>query len=337
MDDAEDFNNQVVDSVATIKKSSNELRAVAFASDEGATKHNRGNHTMWAVAGDQYFPCETTAKTLPPGQYLTAMSQQGIYFQKKSVNLDSLLTLPDSGMQRVLSSMEYFWEREAAFREHGFLWKRGIMIYGPPGGGKTSLLQQLSQRIIDRGGIALYSTAPALDAEGLRVLRKIEPTRPIVMMIEDIDAVTERHGESDLLAMLDGELQVDNIVFIATTNYPGRLDKRLVNRPSRFDEVIRIGMPSSEARLTYLLAKNPRLKNEPEKAKLWVDSTDGLSLAHLRELIVSVECLGNDPEVTMKRLKTMNSVKLPMDAEEAEKRTFGFTNDAGAPPMRGSR
>jgi SpoVK/Ycf46/Vps4 family AAA+-type ATPase len=305
--------------------------AVKSAEDKAALP---GNHTMWAVAGDSYFPCETTCKTLPPGQYLIQHSQaQGIYFQKKTVTLDGLLQLPDTNMKRVIDSIEYFWDRESAFREHGFLWKRGIMLYGPPGSGKTSLLQRLSQRIIERGGISIYGTIPQLDSEGLRIVRKIEPHRPIVMMIEDIDSVTQSHGESHLLAMLDGELQVDNIVFIATTNYPGRLDRRLINRPSRFDEVIKIGMPTSEARMAYLLAKNPKLINDPAKMQHWVDKTDGLSLAHLRELVVAVECLGNDAEATIDRLRAMNDIQLPDSAEEAirnEKRIFGFTNQAQA-------
>jgi len=338
MSDMEEFNaevakgNQYSNKKLMGSNSWNESAPQAVVASDETSLFGRGNHTMWAVAGDAYFPCETTAKTLPPGQYIIAHdARQGIYFQKKTVTLDDLLELPDDKMKSVVESIETFWNSESLFREHGFLWKRGIMLFGPPGSGKTSLLQQLSARIITRGGISLYSATPALDAQGLRILRKIEPKRPIVVMIEDIDAVVHRHGEAELLAMLDGELQIDNVVFIATTNYPGRLDRRLLNRPSRFDEVIKIGMPTAEARMAYLVAKNPKLKHELAKLKLWVNQTDGLAVAHLRELIVAVECLGKDIDQTIKRLRAMNDVQLPYSAEEAEReetRIFGFSEQA---------
>lgn len=289
------------------------------AHDEGPIR----NHTTWAVVGDEFYPCETTTPRLPSAQYTIQTSQnRGIYFLRKSIQLDQLLSLPDENMKKVITSIEHFWNREKAFREHGFLWKRGILLWGPPGGGKTSLVQQLSQMIVDRGGISVYSDNPAVDSLGLRLLRKIEPLRPIVVMIEDIDAITQRHGESELLAMLDGELQIDNVVFVATTNYPERLDKRLVNRPSRFDEIIKIGMPTPEARLMYLTKKNPRLLESSAECKRWVDMTHGFSIAHLRELIVSVECLGNDVDESINRLKTMNSIKISSD--QAERSSFGF-------------
>lgn len=281
---------------------------------------------MWAVAGDSYFPCDKTEKVLPPGQYLVNYSEaKGIYFTKKQINLDDLLVLPDSKSEAVLKSIDNFWHREKEFRKYGFLWKRGIMLYGPAGSGKTSLLQQISQQLIDQGGISIYLTSPEFVAEGLRVLRTIEPKRPIVVMIEDIDTHCERGGrtESALLSLLDGELQVDNIVFIATTNYPDRLDKRLVNRPSRFDEIIKIGLPSDSARELYITSKVKRLLKEPEELHHWVSMTKGFTIAHLREIVVSVECLGNTFESTIKRLVKMNEQNLKSDNDDSG--GIGFT------------
>jgi len=139
--------------------------------------------------------------------------------------------------------------------------------------------------------------------------------------MEDIDAIIERHGESSLLAMLDGELQIDNVVFVATTNYPERLDKRLVNRPSRFDEIIEIGMPNDACRAVYLEHKNPRLSGTDELEQ-WVKRTQDFSVAHLKELIVAVECLGKGLDESIERLRTMIEVRV---SSEDNNKQIGFS------------
>jgi len=54
-----------------------------------------------------------------------------------------------------------------------------------------------------------------------------------------------------VLNLLDGVKQVDNIIYIATTNYPELLEERILNRPSRFDRRFHIGTPSAEVRKFY--------------------------------------------------------------------------------------
>jgi AAA+ superfamily predicted ATPase len=284
---------------------------------------------MWAVSGVDFYPCETAVDELTPGQYVVRMSNNGIFFSRKEINLDSLLVLPDSNSENVLEHIDSFWKKESVFREYGFLWKRGIMLWGPPGSGKTSTVQQLSKQLVDRGGITIYCDDPQFTAQGLEILRKIEPNRPIVVIFEDIDAIIAHYGESDLLAMLDGELQTDNVVFVATTNYPNRLDKRFINRPSRFDEIIKIDMPTPEAREYFLRYKNPRLDDNDNRMELneWVDSTDGFSVAHLKELIVSVECFGKSLVESIEKLRAMMSATLEdYDYEQDEKNPIGFTS-----------
>lgn len=291
----------------------------ANGSDEPKLKSSSLNATMWAILGDSYFPCEEAVKELPPGQFTIEHSNdRGIYFSKKDVNLDDLLILPDSATDVVLNEIEEFWKREDIYRKYRYLWKRGILLWGPPGSGKTTTVQLISKRIIDRGGLSVYIGNPKIAAIGLRLMRKVEPKRPIVVMLEDIDAIVQ-HYEQELLSLLDGELQIDNVVFVATTNYPEKLDRRIVNRPSRFDLVKKVPMPSPEARKAYLLNREPELETmvrtiEDEgstqtmsEIDYWVKNTDNFSVAHLKEVVLGVKCFGKPLEEVIKRMKKMMS------------------------------
>jgi len=323
-EDLEEFAAQVTSTQVDPPLRNNRADEVATDSPESIT-NRLGNAKMWAKSGRDYFPSETAVDKLNPGQYSVNFSHNaGYYFVERDVNLDSLLVLPDSNSEKVLNHIEEFWDSEEVFREYGFLWKRGIMLWGPPGSGKTSTVQQISKQIVDKGGITIYCKCPGQTSGGLDILRRIEPDRPLVVILEDIDAIIQEYGEADILAMLDGELQVDNVVFIATTNYPGRLDKRFINRPSRFDEIIKIGMPTPAAREYYLAHKNPRLDSEPHEMAKWVELTEGFSVAHLKELIVSVECFNKSVDEAVSRLRAMMGAT-PDDFENTNRKKVGFT------------
>ncbi len=294
--------------------------ASSVEDEDGTLKENA---RQWAVVGDSFFPADPTIDRLKAGQYSIEYSNnRGLYFAPKPVNLDDLLVLPDSASEEIVNNIEHFWGRESTFRKLGFLWKRGVLLYGPAGSGKTSTLQLIIKNVIDRDGIAVFVKDPRQTAAGLEMLRRIEPIRPVIVLIEDIDALQQMHGEADLLAMLDGDLQIDNVVFIATTNYPEKLDKRLINRPSRFDIVRKIGMPTAEARAVYLNERNERIAGTDELNE-WVAATDKFSIAHLKELIVSVEALGQGFDETIERLRIMIDTQ-PDSKDDEEKPGMGF-------------
>ena len=278
---------------------------------------------QWTVEPNECFrPAGPTQDKLDSGVYTISKDQWGIYFHKVNVLTDDLINLPDTANERVLEGMRRFWKRRARYQEYGYLYKRGILLWGPPGGGKTATVTMLSRDLLNEGGLVILCENPGLTSKGLAALRRIEPSRPIVCIAEDIDEMISGHGEHELLALLDGENQVDNIVHVATTNYPERLGARIVNRPSRFDERIKIGMPSPEARLVYLshTAKGVK-KKELEK---WVKDSEGFSVAHLRELTAAVLCLDQPYEEVVARLKSM---RYRIRAEEGLGGSTGFGNE----------
>lgn len=160
-------------------------------------------------------------------------------------------------------------------------------------------------RIIKAGHIAVFCDHPGVLTRSLEMLRKIEPDRPLVCLFEDIDAVIENHGDSELLQWLDGSHQINKVINIATTNYPERLDRRMVSRPRRFDRIIKIESPSAAIREVYLKRKLPELLANGQ-LETWVARTEGLSFAALAELVISVVCLGNGLDETIELLRKLD-------------------------------
>lgn len=279
---------------------------------------------QWQVRGDNrvFIPSGRTVPSIPPGNYwINHNDAVGVFLESRRIINDGIITMPDSASARVLKHMEKFWNSYARYKKFGLLYKRGILLWGPPGSGKTITVLQLCQQIIDRGGIVLHTAQPSMTATMLTFIRDIEPVRPIICIYEDVDEIIRNYGESALLSLLDGETQIENIVHIATTNYPERLGARIVNRPSRFDDRVLVDMPTGEQRTAYLRRMMPE---EPLKfiAK-WVNDTQGFSIAHLRELVAAVYCLDSDYDETLTRLKSMNIAPTGMDGF-AKKAEMGF-------------
>lgn len=269
---------------------------------------NTSDTTQWAILGNgAYRPCSATCKELPSGVYGIGVDNNGLYLSAKKIVTDDLVVLPDTASERVLTALQVFWDAKAKFADKGQLFKRGVMLWGPPGSGKTCTLMLLTKDIINRGGIVILPQSPETTTRALEYVRLIEPQRPLICVLEDVDEMIDQHGEHALLALLDGETQIDNVVFVATTNYPERLDPRIVNRPSRFDEIIKIDMPSAEARGVYFRARLNKMELSDGKLAEWVKDTEGLSIAHLKEIVVAVYCLGREYSETLIRLKAMKN------------------------------
>lgn len=258
----------------------------------------------WGDGDGCYFNTPKTAPCIPAGVYKTMESSRyGPMLMRFALDTDKLIVMPDDASRDIVAEVETFWSSEAAFRRYGFLHKRGFLLWGPPGSGKTSLLTILMQKLVVADGVVVFVEEPRLGAECLKILRRIEPRRRAIAVYEDIDALIHRYGESGYLALLDGEHQIDSIVNIATTNYPERLDKRFADRPSRFDTVKKIDMPSAEARRAYFMHAAPDL-DEAELRQL-VGISKGFSIAHLKEILIATKVLGQHLSDVIERMEVM--------------------------------
>lgn len=293
--------------------------------DEPPTKQkpDMSTHSQWALGGNGKFsPVGATVKSVPAGIY-TMWSMPGTWgLELQTVSSDEIYILPDMATEKVLKEVYKFWDSEEKYRSHNLLYKRGILLWGSPGSGKTVAVKLLMNEIVRRGGIVLLISHVALAIEALKAIRRIEPKRHVVAVFEDIDEIIYSQGESNVLSMLDGEANVDNILNLATTNYPEKLGARIANRPSRFDSRVHVPMPSDEARRAYL-QKATKDGLSADDLELWVTDSKDMSIAHLRELVAAVYCLEQPYPGVIERLKDM--AKQPEgDSGFAPKRKIGM-------------
>lgn len=282
--------------------------------------------------GKRFIPYKsvTTYEKLPAGCYRLSFNGQTneYYANLMQIDSDELLDLPVKVMHDVLLDIKRFWKRKDKFKAYKMVHKRGILLHGPPGGGKSSVTMLVKKNLIEKQDGIVFSISSSYELEIYTNFMKecfldIEPHRPIVTIIEDIDGlVRQSDSETLLLQVLDGARQMNNIVYLATTNYPENLAERILNRPSRFDRVYEVGYPSSDVRRFYF----EKMINSEDLPSVdmnrWVESSKGFTFAHMRDMIVSILILGNDFDEAVGHLQGMKN--LPTSAKTKNGSGMGF-------------
>jgi SpoVK/Ycf46/Vps4 family AAA+-type ATPase len=276
--------------------------------------------------GKRFLPSSNTSKKLVPGVYdILQNNTVGLYFEQIPVLTTELIRFPETNSDKVVSEIQNFWKKEDVFKKYNLTYKRGIILWGPPGSGKSSTIQFIMRDVVDRDGIVIRFTHPSLFLEGVRKFREIQPDTPIVVLMEDIDSILEHHSESDVLNILDGVNQIEKVVFLATTNYPENLGPRIINRPSRFDKRFKIGHPNAESRRIYfehVIGKENLDALEIDLDK-WVEDTEEFSIAHLKELFTAVVILGDQYQDAIETLSLMKEDQIDSSHDES-KPQMGF-------------
>ena len=297
-----------------IEKRSREMEEVESLISERADEleGKKGKKfSCWALLeNDEFLASYQTIDGVPSGVYEIVYNAKigNDVLRKQPFKTDELYSLPSDEIIDILSDIDNFWNMKDQYEKYKFIHKRGILMFGEPGCGKSGIIQMVSKNIIERGGIVI-NIKDEDDVERfssfIPSFREIEPSRPLVVLLEDIDSIAGEHSYSvgKLLNILDGVKQIENVVYIATTNYPEKLQERITNRPSRFDRRYKVELPNSEIRKCFIENK----LNEEDLSKIdieeWVKRTEGMSLSHLKEVVISVIIMGRTFEETIENLE----------------------------------
>lgn len=310
--------------------------------NNGEPKKKRYADYSESVEG--YYPIEETVKTLPAGFYKPAMNQNNgrKYWEKKEVITSKLYVLPSPEHDLILNDISNFWKSRERYEKFHSIYKRNIVLYSIPGNGKTCLIQLICQKLIEEyNGIVVYIEQPK-EMEYYRWLmekmREIEPDRKVITILEDFEQlIKDPYWISPLLQILDGNEQFNNVVTIATTNYPDKLGKQFVCRPSRFNLIVEHKKPSDEARRFYIANKladggidvnTDEMKGRIER---YVKISDGYTFDFLKELIQSIFVDGLDESEAVARLDEIIKHNGVYKVSEEEQKKIGFGSSHSSP------
>lgn len=272
----------------------------------------------YAEHGENIFPQRPIKRRdkLGAGIYGIGVDQSGnIFFIPASAMTDDLIKLPNFTSEKVIAEIDKFWGTSVRKRyaDFGMVYKRGIILHGRQGTGKTSIIARVMESHVEKGGIVFFCPSPGLLSQAAKIIREVEGDVPLLIIYEEFDALI-RHDEGGFLSLLDGEDQIDNVVYVATTNYLDRIPPRIRNRPSRFASIIEVGLPDAETRRTFLQAK---IKDTSLiDMDLWVQVTNEMTIDQIKDLIISVLCIDIPLEEAVKKLIDMDGQESSNDDED---------------------
>lgn len=203
------------------------------------------------------------------------------------------LVLEGGLKDEIVEDLTTFFNSKETYERYGIAWKRGILLLGPPGNGKTHAVKSCINHfkrpcIYAKSFSAQYSS----DQDNIeRIFDRARELAPCFLVFEDLDSLLNDGNRAFFLNEMDGFASNSGILTIATTNHPDRLDPAILERPSRFDRKYAFDLPGPDGRREFInrfavrLDSDLRLSEEGEARVS--EATDGYSYAYLRELYLS--------------------------------------------------
>lgn len=195
---------------------------------------------------------------IKPGIYILQEEYPGTVLKPIQSRNNSFISIRPE-IEKQVEDIYYTWKKN--------LNKDSILFFGPPGSGKTYIIENIMKQIIKEEGLVIFIDS-SIDFKSLIEMRDALKDYKKLLVIEELtefsDSINTEPNDK-LLTFLDGELSWDNSLIFMSTNFPEKLPENIVDRPSRVGHFIFIENPN-EDEITRLI-KNKGLKENETLVK----------------------------------------------------------------------
>ena len=180
-------------------------------------------------------------------------------------------------------------EQTARLRALGIHLKRGLLLHGPPGTGKTHTVRYLMGRLAGSTVVVLTGNSLMFIDQAAALARRLAPS---IVVVEDVDLIAQDRSFSptgnpllfSLLDAMDGVAADADVTFVLTTNRAAVLEQALTQRPGRIDLAVEIPRPADDGRRRLIELYSGGAIVSADLAPV-VASTDGATASAIKELL----------------------------------------------------
>jgi hypothetical protein len=201
------------------------------------------------------------------------------------------IILPEGLLKRIERQTVDVGQYAESLRKAKRKMKRGILLHGKPGTGKTLTAMYLASAMKERTVLVLTGRGLGLIESSCDLARWLQPS---MVIIEDVDLIADDRKQSgsgsmpvlfELLNQMDGLADDADILFMLTTNRPEILEPALASRPGRVDQAYEIPLPDAECRKRLFDLYSQGLQVEVDNMDVFIKRTAGASGAFISELM----------------------------------------------------
>ena len=215
---------------------------------------------------------------------------QGITFLERPAVTAEQVVLPESALERVVAHVVGVAEHADVLRRHGQHLKRGLLLHGPPGTGKTHTVRHLISRSPGHTVVVLAGESLGFVSLAASLARALQPA---VVVLEDCDLVAEDRSFGpggrpllfEVLDAMDGLDEDADVTFLLTTNRAAALERALVQRPGRVDLAVEIPLPDLKGRRRLLELYRGTVTYGEEVLEDAARRSEGMTASFMKELM----------------------------------------------------